>query len=186
MKTPMNEPITMFKKQFNFLSIAVPPSKISIYYLIFTFKLYHKTHERFHRKFGLYENNSNRFLSGLSFSIVSQFHFYNYKIALNLFNVLINKFNRLRPMRTPSMRAGGKAGRARDFLLEKNSTEKRRMWKTRIPTSFITFHKNARSCCTICPNKVWHTCQLMKKIQSGRIITEVLFLLTINNPSYFA
>jgi len=31
MKTPMNEPITMFKKQFNFLSIAVPPSKIPIY-----------------------------------------------------------------------------------------------------------------------------------------------------------
>lgn len=28
MKTPMNEPITMFKKQFNFLSIAVPPSKL--------------------------------------------------------------------------------------------------------------------------------------------------------------
>ena len=25
MKTPMNEPITMFKKQFNFLSIAVSP-----------------------------------------------------------------------------------------------------------------------------------------------------------------
>ena len=25
MKTPMTEPITIFKKQFNFLSIAVPP-----------------------------------------------------------------------------------------------------------------------------------------------------------------
>lgn len=25
MKTPMNEPITMFKKQFNFLSMAVHP-----------------------------------------------------------------------------------------------------------------------------------------------------------------
>ena len=31
MKTHMNEPITMFKKQFNFLSITVPPSKIPIY-----------------------------------------------------------------------------------------------------------------------------------------------------------
>ena len=30
MKTPMNEPITMFKKQFNFLSIAVPPSKLEV------------------------------------------------------------------------------------------------------------------------------------------------------------
>ena len=34
MKTPMNEPITMFKKQFNFLSIAVPPSKIPICFSI--------------------------------------------------------------------------------------------------------------------------------------------------------
>ena len=25
MKTPMNEPITMLKKQFNYLSMAVPP-----------------------------------------------------------------------------------------------------------------------------------------------------------------
>ena len=163
MKTPMNEPITMFKKQFNFLSIAVPPSKISIYYLIFTFKLYHKTHERVHRKFGLYENNSNRFLSGLSFSIVSQFHFYNYKIALNLFYILINKFNRSRPMRALPMCAGSKAGQAHGFLLKKNSTEKRKMWKIRRSMSFITFHKNARSCCTICPNEVWHTCQLLKK-----------------------
>lgn len=30
MKTPMNEPITIFKKQFNFLSIAVPPSKLEV------------------------------------------------------------------------------------------------------------------------------------------------------------
>mgnify|MGYP004692251593 CR=1 FL=1 len=117
---------------------------------------------------------------------ISRFHIHNYKIPLNLFYILINKIKRLRPMRTPSMRAGGKAGRARDFLLEKNSTEKRKMWKIRISASFITFHKNARSCCTICPNEVWHTCQLMKKIQSAKIITEVLFLLTINNPSHFA
>jgi hypothetical protein len=34
MKTPMNEPITMFKKQFNFLSIAVPPSKIPIFSIL--------------------------------------------------------------------------------------------------------------------------------------------------------
>ena len=33
MKTPMNEPITMFKKLFNFLSIAVPPSKYRFIYL---------------------------------------------------------------------------------------------------------------------------------------------------------
>ena len=43
MKTPMNEPITMLKKQFNFLSIAVPPSKIpicfSISYSNYTIKL---------------------------------------------------------------------------------------------------------------------------------------------------
>ena len=32
MKTPMNEPITMFKKQFNFLSMAVPPFQIPIYF----------------------------------------------------------------------------------------------------------------------------------------------------------
>ena len=33
MKTPMNEPITMFKKQFNFLSMAVPPPfQIPIYF----------------------------------------------------------------------------------------------------------------------------------------------------------
>lgn len=117
---------------------------------------------------------------------VSRFHIHNYKIALNLFYILINKFNRSRLMRALSMCAGGKAGRARDFLLEKNSTEKRKMWKIRRSMSFITFHKNARSYCTICPNKVWHTCQLMKKIQSGRIIAEVLFLLTINNSSHFA
>ena len=117
---------------------------------------------------------------------ISRFCFCGYKIALNLFNILINKFNRSRLMRALPMCAGGKAGQARDFLHEKNSTEKRKMWKIRRSMSFITFHKNARSCCTICPNKVWHTCQLMKKIQSGRIITEVLFLLTINNPSYFA
>ena len=30
MKTPRNEPITMFKKLFNFLSIAVPPFQIPI------------------------------------------------------------------------------------------------------------------------------------------------------------
>lgn len=117
---------------------------------------------------------------------ISRFYFRVYKIALNLFYILINKFNRSRPMRALSMCAGGKAGQARDFLLEKNSTGKRKMWKIRRSMSFIKFHKNARSCCTICPNKVWHTCQLMKKIQSGRIITEVLFLLTINNPSHFA
>lgn len=117
---------------------------------------------------------------------VSRFYFHNYKIPLNLFYILINKFNRSRPMRAPSMCAGGKAGQARDFLLEKNSTEKRKMWKIRRSMSFITFHKNARSCCTICPNEVCHTCQLMKKIQSAKIITEVLFLLTINNPSHFA
>ena len=37
MKTPMNEPITMFKKQFNFLSMAVhlfPNSDLSTYYHI--------------------------------------------------------------------------------------------------------------------------------------------------------
>lgn len=117
---------------------------------------------------------------------ISRFYFQAYKIALNLFYILINKFNRSRPMRAPSMCAGGKAGQAHGSLLEKNSTEKRKMWKIRRSMSFITFHKNARSCCTICPKEVWHTCQLMKKIQSGRIITEVLFLLTINNPSYFA
>ena len=164
MKTPMNEPITMFKKQFNFLSIAVPPSKISIYYLIFTFKLYHKTRERFYRISGIYKNNPNRFLPGLSFSIVSRFHFYNYKIALNLFYILINKFNRSRPMSALPMCAGSKTGQAHGFLLKKNSTEKRKMWKIRRSMSFITFHKNARSCCTICPNEVWHTCQLLKKI----------------------
>ena len=89
-------------------------------------------------------------------------------------------------MRAPSMCAGGKAGQAHDFLLEKNSTEKRKMWKTRVSASFMIFHKNARSCCTICPKEVCHTCQLLKKIQSGKIITEVLFLLTINNSSHFA
>ena len=117
---------------------------------------------------------------------ISRSYFHSYKIPLNLFCILINKFNRSRTTRAPSMDAVGKAGRARDFLLEKNSTEKRRMWKIRRSMSFITFHKNARSCCTICLNEVWHTCQLMKKIQSGKIITEVLFLLTINNSSHFA
>ena len=38
MKTPMNEPITMFKKQFNFLSIVVPPSKIPIFSILQTVK----------------------------------------------------------------------------------------------------------------------------------------------------
>ena len=32
MKTPIDEPITMFKKQFNFLSMAVPPFQIPIYF----------------------------------------------------------------------------------------------------------------------------------------------------------
>ena len=117
---------------------------------------------------------------------ISQFCFCKYKIPLNLFYILINKFNRSRPMRALPMCAGGKAGQAPGFLIEKNSTEKRKMWKIRRSVSFITFHKNARSCCTICLNEVWHTCQLMKKIQSCRIITGALFLLTINNPSHFA
>lgn len=121
-----------------------------------------------------------------SLAAISQFCFCKYKIPLNLFYILINKFNRSRPMRALPMCAGGKAGQAHGFLFEKNSTGKRKMWKIRRSMNFIKFHKNARSCCTICPNEVWHTCQLMKKIKSGRIMAEVLFLLTINNPSHFA
>ena len=37
MKTPMNEPITMFKKQFNFLSMAVPPFPNSNLFLLIVF-----------------------------------------------------------------------------------------------------------------------------------------------------
>ena len=117
---------------------------------------------------------------------VSRSYFHSYEIPLNLFYILINRFNRSRPMRAPSMCTGGKAGRAHNFLLEQNSTEKRKMWKIRRSMSFMKFHKNVRSCCTICLKEVWHTCQLMKKIQSGRIITGALFLLTINSPSHFA
>ena len=55
MKTPMNEPITMFKKQFNFLSMAVHPfpnydfsvSKIGSYgfnfFQIISFRIIHTT-----------------------------------------------------------------------------------------------------------------------------------------------
>ena len=37
MKTPMNEPITMFKKQFNFLSMAVHPFLNSNLFLLIVF-----------------------------------------------------------------------------------------------------------------------------------------------------
>ena len=121
-----------------------------------------------------------------SLAAISQFCFCKYKIPLNLSYILINKFNRSRPMRALPMCAGSKAGQAHGFLFEKNSTGKRKMWKIRRSMSVIKFRKNARSCCTICPNEVWHTCQLMKKIKSGRIMAGVLFLLTINNPPHFA
>ena len=40
MKTPMNEPITMFKKQFNFLSMAVHPfPKFRFVYLLSYFNV---------------------------------------------------------------------------------------------------------------------------------------------------
>ena len=86
MKTPMNEPITMLKKQFNFLSRVVHPFPKFDLLLNFIFKLYHKTCEQFYRNFGIYEKSPNSFLPGLSRSIINQFRFHNF-LCLHLASV---------------------------------------------------------------------------------------------------